>query len=396
MKIKRVIIVVLFILILVGIAVVAIRRKKAILAKAKPVGNMPIPVSVEEVKRGDFSAFKRYVGIVKPLNTANISSRITAEITKIYYTEGNNVKKGDLLMKLDDRNLKQAIAVLKAKAEGVKTQIVSNNVNIKSMTSSVAYWKKQLDRDKKLFDKNIVSAKQLELTTEKLNEIQGEFDVTLQKNKTLEATLKVIKGDIKLAETNLSYADITAPFDGVICDIPVDPGDLAAPGKKLIEVENQNKLKVAVEIPQVDIKYIKLGENLKIQCRAFEADAKISKIFPALGVNRMMKIEAILPDKNKQGFVSGQYVQVLLTTEILKNVLTVPSASLNIDNKKSNEKYLFLLKNGRLKKTDVKILGNNEQAVAVSGDLQVGDRVVVSAYLGWAELADTLKAEEVK
>jgi RND family efflux transporter MFP subunit len=393
---KKNIILIVIIAVLAGVAIFAVKKKKAALAKAKPIGQSPIPVSVVSVKQGDFVSEKLYVGIIEPLNTTDISSRITADIKKILYREGKAVKKGDLLIKLDNRNLLQSITVLKAKAEGTKAQIVANNINIKSLTSSVIYWKKQVQRDKQLFDKNVVSAKQLELSNEKLNEIQGQLDVVSQNNKTLDAELNAIKGDIGLAETNLSYADLIAPFDGVVCDVPVDPGELASPGKKLMVVENQQQLKLSLKLPQIDMKYVHPGDELHLQYRSIKRTAAISKIYPALGANRMIEIEAILPKEKENELVSGQYVKVSLTSGTINNVLIVPSASINIDNRPDTKKYLFILDKGFLKKVNIKILADNETEAAVSGSLKLGNKVVVSAYLGWAELSDGLKAKEVK
>ncbi len=395
MRKKRALVVIIFILFMIVIAVVAVKRKKAKLAQARPVGERAIPVVVKSVTKGNFYIKKRYIGIVTPLSSANISSRITANIVKVLHREGDEVKQGELLLKLDDRNLVQNIAVLKAKSEGIKMQIVANNVNIQSLQDSVAYWKKQVARDQRLFAKNIIPAKQLELSNEKLNEIEGKLNVAKQKDKTLAAELSANCGAVKVAETNLSYADITAPFDGVVCDVPVDPGDLAAPGKKLMVLENQHILKVSVQIPQSDMKYVKLGTPLEIKCRNLCAVAPITKIYPALSNNRMMKIEAILPGKDKKTFVSGQYVKVALTAKTLHNVLIVPSTAINIDNNPDSSKFVFILQQGKLKRVGLQILGNNQLEAAVKGPLQVGDKVVVSAYLGWAELAAGLKAEEV-
>ena len=393
---KKIIIMAVVLGIMLVVAFVAVKRKKAALAKAKPVGVGAIPVSVIAVTKSDFSMIKNYIGIVEPLNSANISSRITADIVKVLYREGKSVQAGELLLKLDDRNLVQAIVVLKAKAEGVKTQMIANNVNIQSLKGSVNYWQKQVERDRKLFKQNIIPAKQFELSNEKLNEIQGKLNVAAQKNKTLAAELAAVNGDIKIAKTNLSYADISAPFNGVVCEVPVDPGDLASPGKKLMVLENQHLLKISVQLPQTDMKYVKISNKLHIQCRRTEITAKISKIYPALGSNRMMKIEAILPAASEKDFVSGQYVKVSLTTGTLHNVLIVPAAAINIDNQANSHKYLFILKNGILKTVAIKILGNNEIKAAVTGNLNVGDKIVVSAYLGWAELAAGLKAKEVE
>lgn len=394
MKMKRLIIVVILVLIM-GVAIFAIKRKKATLAKAKTLDEQSLPVSVIPVKKGDFVVVRRYIGIIEPLNKADISSRITADIVKVLYREGKLVMKGDLLIKLDNRNLLQAIIVLKAKAEGIKTEIVANNVNIKSLAYSVDYWEKQVKRDKQLFKKNVIPAKQVELSDKKLNEIHGQLEIASQKNNTFKAELTAIQGDIKIAETNLSYADITAPFDGVVCDAPVDPGDQAAPGKKMMIIENQHQFKVVIQLPQMDMKYINSRDKLKIQCRRIEVVAKISQIYPALGANRMIKVEAVLAPNNEKSFISGQYVKVSISTGTMNNVLIVPSASINIDNNKSSEKYVFILKNGVLQKLVVKVLGNNEIEAAVSGALKAGDQVVVSAYLGWARLADGVQAKKV-
>ena len=256
--------VIIFLVIIMIICIIAIKKKKAELSKAHPVDKNPIPVSIVELRKGEFTFFKQYVGIITPLNSSEISSRITAEIIEIKVTEGSNVKKGDVLIRLDDRALKQSIKVLKAKLEGMKTQILANKVKIESLKTSVSYWEKQVSRDKKLFDDNIVSAKAYELSNEKLNRIKGEYKIAMQQNNTYQATLNSITEDVKIAETNLSYAVIAAPFDGVICNVPVDPGVLAIPGKGLVLIENQKLLKVTVLIPQIDMKDIYLKQSLLI------------------------------------------------------------------------------------------------------------------------------------
>jgi RND family efflux transporter MFP subunit len=392
--------VILFLIVIAAICVIAVKLKKAQLAKAEPIGNKPIPLSVAELKKGDFSIYKHYVGVITPLNSSNISSRITAEVVDIKVTEGNRVKKGDTLILLDDRALRQSINVLKAKAESIKTQILANQVKIDSLKISVAYWQKQCDRDKKLYENKIVSAKTYELSSEKLNEIEGEYNIALQQNNTYKATLSSVLEDIKIAETNLSYAVITAPFDGIICNVPVDPGDLAIPGKSLVEIENQKPLKVTVQIPQVDMKYIQLEKTLLVSSDS-ENDSKVisapvTKIYPAIGSNRMMKIQGVLPEESSSELVSGQYVKVKIAATTFKDVIIAPAEAVNIDNNSDNGKNIFIVRGGVLKKVPVNLLGYNEVYAAISGTVEPGDKVVVSAFLGWAKLADGLKAEILK
>lgn len=387
--------VLLFVLIaiFIAIAILAVKRKKSELSKAKAIEARPIPVTVANVREGVFRIEKLYVGIIKPLYSSDISSRITSTITKKYITEGQIVKKDDLLLKLDDRNLKQQISVLEAKKEGVKMDILSNNSKTKSLKNSVEYWKKQLERDKKLFKENILSAKSYELTAERLNETQGEYEVILQKDKALEASLKAIEGDIDLSKTQLSYSEIRAPFDGIICNIPIDVGDLAVPGKKLVEMENQNILVVSMHIPQVDMKYVKLDKEIMVACKGKEYKAKISKIYPALGESKMMHIEATLPKDSQNFLVSGQYVKASMPIKEFKNAFIVPSTALNIKKDNSKTNTLFVFNNGILKQEKVEIIGDNEIEAAVKGNITSGMKVVTGAFLGWAELADGMKAQ---
>jgi len=396
MKILRILLIVIIIVGLVLTGILIIKKKRAELAKAKPLAEKAMPVTVVSVKKGTFILEKQYVGIVTSPFTADVSSRITAEIKNIYTREGDNVKKGDLLIKLDDRNLKQQISVLEAKKEGVKVGVISNQVKVKSLKSSVNYWNKQIERNKQLLDKNILSAKDYELTEEKLNEIEGEYDIAIQKDKTLKATLKVVEGDISLAKTNLSYSEIVAPLDGIICDIPVNAGDLATVGKKLLEIENQKVLVVSLRIPQVDMKYIKLGKKVFVLLKDKRVEAEVSKIYPALGENRMMRIEASLPQNAQTFLLSGQYVKTTMPVKQFKDVLIVPSGVLNIKNDGKKEKTLFILNRGILKQQQVHLLADNEIEAAIEGDIHTGDKVVTGAFLAWAELADGIKAESVK
>ena len=385
---KKVLTVIIIAVLIAGVAIFAVIRKKKMLAAAKAVGERPVPVSVAEVRLGNFVTSKRYVGVITPLTMANISSRITSEVEKVHHREGEHVKKGELLLNLDDRNFQQALAVENAKIENVKTQIEANNVLIKSLQNSVEYWKKQVDRDNELYKQNIVPAKQLETSREKLNEVTGQYDVALQKRKTLVAVLNAAEGAKQIAKTNITYANITAPFDCVVCDVPIYPGDLASPGKKLMMIEDHKHLKVVIKIPQIDMSSVKLGDKIAIQSRTNKAVVEITKIYPSVGINKMVRIEAKIPEKYADTFVSGQYVLTYLASKVKHNALIIPSKAINLDNNNATSNILFLYRNGKLKKITVKVISDNETEAAVEGDLKPGDEVVVTAFLGWAKLAD--------
>ena len=392
---KRVFVIAGIIGLIIVVAIFAVKRKQAMLAKAPIAGERAIPVTVAIARQGEFVKSLDYVGVVEPHFSANISSRLTSEIEQVLHLEGAVVKAGELLIKLDDRKLRYDIAVLKAKLEEVKTKISGNAVNVRSLQDSVSYWNKQVKRDQLLVKKEISPLKQLESSTEKLNEFKGKLDIAIQNGRTLNAELSAMKGLQSIAETNLSYTKIRSPFDGVICEKFIDQGDLASPGKILLVVENQQQLKVVVEVPQSDIIHLHKGQSVNISCQGYAVKAKLSKIYPAVAQNRMVRIESYLPENGGGKLISGQHVRISMAIATLNNVTLIPATAVNFDNNNKNRKIVFVLVDGRLQQQPIKVLGNNGQEVAVSG-IKPSVTVITSAFLGWAKLAHGIKAEVIK
>lgn len=388
---KKGLIVIITAILIAGVAIFAVIRKKKMLASAKAVAGRPVPVSVAKVHTGNFATSKRYVGVMAPVTTANVSARITSEVEKVLHHAGERVPKGTLLIKLDDRSFIQSLDAEKAQIENVKTQIAANNVLVESLKKSVTYWQKQAERDEKLNKENIVPAKQVETSREKLNEVTGQYNVALQNAKSLGSMLAAAESAKNIAETNISYANIVAPFDCIIADVPVDPGDLASPGKKLMVLEEQNKLKVIIRIPQVDMHAVKLGDKITIESRTEKAPLTITRIYPSVGVNKMVRVEAVIPNEYYDKFVSGQYVLAYMDSSILHDAMIIPSTAINIDNNPKTGNAVFKVVDKKLIRVPVQIDGDNETEAAVHGDLKPGDEVVVTAFLGWAKLADGVK-----
>jgi len=377
------------------VAVFAVIRRKRELASAESIAGRPVPVTVSSVVLGEYHKTRRYVGVVTPLNTAKISSRITSEVVEVNCNEGDVVKKGAVLIRLDARHLQQAVSSAQAKVESVKTKMAANAVTVKSLKASLAYWKKQFERDENLFSNGkIISDKQLDDTSERVNAAQGKFGVALQQAKTLQAEMKAAREAYDLAKTQLSYATLIAPFDATVADVPVAVGDLAAPGHILAILDQVASRTVDFKIPQVDMAYVEMGGLVGVRFRGKKAVAKITTIYPAVGINKMKIVEATMPPDADEAFVNGQYVDVYLVLGNISDALIVPSNALNEDNDSKTPSFVYVLKNGNLKRVEVKVTADNGKTAVVEGALSPGDEVVTGAFLGWAELADGLKAEK--
>ena len=192
---------------------------------------------VESLKR---TATEEVVGTVRPKLSASLSAKVSGTIGQMLATPGQSVKAGQLLVEIDAREvqarLDQALAV-------------------REQTG------KDIERFKKLLVQNSVT--------------QQEFDGVQSRFRVAEAT-------VKEAEAMLGYTKIIAPFDGIVTVKRADVGDLAAPGKPLLELEDPATLRFEADVPDALISKIKLQEKLAVRLSFANStvEAAVSEIAP--------------------------------------------------------------------------------------------------------------------
>ncbi len=218
--------------------------EKELSGEAVTAGITLIPVRTLTVQPVPFSHFVEVSGSVLPEKEAFISAEINGQIKKIFVVEGQHVKAGDLLLKLN-------------------TEITE---------SSIAEAKAQLALMEKLYNK------QKELWSQKVgSEVQY-----LQAKTNLEAARERLKS----LEAKLDMAYIKAPFAGIIDEIYAKEGELAAPGRQLVQLINLSKMKIYADVSETYLSDVHKGdlvevvfpdlENKKYQLRVFRKENVIN------------------------------------------------------------------------------------------------------------------------
>jgi RND family efflux transporter MFP subunit len=344
-------------IILVAVAVVAgggfalVKHKKQTLAQAPRYGMRPTPVRVASARVGDLQKTRDYLAVVEPIRSAKVSARLTATIEKVLHDENQPVKAGDVLVVLDSREIAASVS---------------------SMTETYAYWEREARRDKTLAEKGAIPGAQAEGTFDKANEAGGR---------------------LAEAETQLSYCMIRSPFDGLVSHRMVDPGDLAAPGKSLMVIEDRDKLKLCFDVPQQDLPQVRAGLHVVFPVSGKERTATLSHLFPSLSAARMLRAEVYLDGADMVGLSPGAYVPLRVLLGNNKDVTLVPSASLV--ESPDRKPHVFIVRDGRLVARPVSIMDSSGDEVAIEG-VQAGEQVVLSTFLGWAQLASGQAVEVMK
>jgi len=292
-----------------------------------------ISVRVQAATLEPHLAEEEVVGTVRSKQLAVVEAKVSGRVLDYLATPGALVKSGDLLARLDVQEIQAKVDQAQATLD--QTQ-------------------RDFDRQKLLIATKATS--------------QQEFDGA-------KARLKVAEAGLSEAETMMSYAKVTAPFDGVVTRKLADVGDLAMPGKPLLEMESPTALRFEADLPEAILDRIKMGAKMRVRVAsvAKPMEAVVSEISPVADpASRTFMVKLDLT--KTEGLRSGQFGRVSVPMAETKLLLVPASAVI----KRGQMELVFVVKDAhaalRLVKTG-KVLDDN---VAVLSGLEEGEQVVIS------------------
>lgn len=393
----RILLRVLILCVVVAALAVAVRtivtRKRASLASAPTYGLRPLPVQVAVVVETPLEQTLDYLSVLEPIREANVSARLTAVINEVRVDEGVPVRKGAVLITLDDREIREDIAATESQIAQAEADLAANEATVQALVQSVAYWNNEEKRDQKLAAEETIPAARAEATSDKANESRGKLAAAKKKSTALRHLVDSRRQGKAAQMVKLSYCTITSPYDGGIRYRRVDPGDLATPGKALLVVADRSGLKLAFDIPQGDLSDVREGQTVRIRVQDRVREVKLTHLYPSLNAARMLRAEATLPPSARDGLACGQYVPISVVIARHGKMPHVPASS--VIEMAGKPPCVYLVKEGRLHRVPIRIVGSNGDRVAVEG-VAPGDRVVTTSFLGWARLADGMPVEAVE
>jgi len=360
---KIILILVVFLLIVGGIAVV--RHKKEELAKTPLPEHLLLAVNTVNVSYGTFEQKKRFLGTITPKISANIAARITGHLTEVKVREGRHVNKGELLATLDNRLQQDRVNELAASLAAAKTEYA---------TREAIY-----QRDRSLFSASAISRERL--------------DLSHSARDSARARVTVLRQSLHTAKTNLAYTFLYAPFSGVITERLKDPGDLAVPGLPILAMEDPEQgYYISVRIPQDMFPLLKAGDKAYILKKNRIIPCSISRIHPAVHDGTLATIE-IDTEKRPFGLPSGATADVDIVVKRLDG-WKVPVRALLED---VDSTYVFTVDTGRqsnkYKETTgtihilrVSLLAKGPETAVVNGKLEKNSMLIIAEESGLLRL----------
>lgn len=267
-----------------------------------------------------------------------LNSEVAGKVEKIYFQEGEKVKKGDLLIKLNDEEVV---------AEIEKLQFT------RKLNEDNEY------RQKQLLDKEAIS--------------REEYETSL-------TTLNTTVAEIKVMQARLDKHRIRAPFDGVIGLRDVSEGSYLNPGSRIADLHKIDPVKVEFSVPSKYISLVNVGDSLSFTVDAYEDafEGSIYAIEPQIDPQtRSLKVRAKASNQESKLF-PGQFARIDLILENIPNAMMVPTIAVIPE---LNGKKLYLYKNGTVNSQVVTTGIRTEEELQVISGINPGDTVITSGIL---------------
>ena len=296
--------------------------------------NLPaVTVTAAKVEKSIAENQVEVVGTVQAVEHAEIAAKISGNIINLPVDLGSRVKKGDLLLEIKAGEISAKLQQAKAQLEQAK---------------------RNLARERNLLKKKAATPETV---------------------KSLEDQMRIARAAHREASTMLEYTRIVAPFTGIVTRKLANIGDLATPGKPLLNMEEENNLQVLTDIPEAMILQINKGDTLSIFIPSanLSIQGKVAEVAPTADPSsRTAPIKLKIPP-NKQ-LRSGQFARVTLAMTPAET-LTVPASALSTFGQMER---VFVETDGKAKLRLVRTGTRNPDRVEILSGLQENETVIIS------------------
>ncbi|MBC3860990.1 efflux RND transporter periplasmic adaptor subunit [Undibacterium jejuense] len=288
-------------------------------------------------------------GSVQPERKADLRAEIASVVLQVFKENGETVKRGDLLVRLDDTSIKDSLHSAE-EAERAAVQTFDQA-------------ERQFQRLKTLRASGMTSTQQLE-------------DAEIRRNNT-QSDLVAAKARTVQARQQLQRTEVRAPFDGVVSERKVSSGDTAQLGKELVKVIDPTSLRFEGLVSADKVNNVKLGQSVRFHINGYgdqEFSGKVKRIdLAANATTRQVEVLVTFND-NAQPRVSGLYAEGMIEAATTQTLMIASSALV----REGDKAYAWLAKDGRLKKVSLSVGERDARHgdYAILAGLKEGDRII--------------------
>ncbi len=341
-----------------------------------------IPVAVSKVVKKDVPIDVQAVGTVEAFSTVTVKSQVSGELMRVFFREGDFVRKGDPLFNVDARTyeaqLSQAQANL-AKEEAALGQI---EANLARDLAQEKYAQSEAARYMNLLEKRLVSKEQAEQMSANAEAASAAVRADQAAITSARATIEANKATVANARVMLSYTSIQSPLDGRTGNLVLKQGNIISPNTDLTTINQVEPIYVTFSIPETQLRSVKKDQMVIATPQDNSASPESGKLFfidnTVDSTTGTIRVKGIFTNKNHKLW-PGEFVRVILRLGTRQNSLIIPSEAVQTGQAGA---FVFVVKPDRKVETRPVVIGmrvNGE--VVVEQGLEPEETVVTEGQL---------------
>jgi HlyD family secretion protein len=405
------------------------------------------PVRIEPVTRGDLVELVQAPGEIQPRNKVSISARVVARINELPFVEGATVKKGAVLVRLDDTDLQAALRSAQAHYNAQKAQIAVSEARVAAQKAQLAANRanlldaqRDLDRQKGLLSSHDVAQSVVDTAQRRLDEQKANLDAAEGNLKADEVNITVLQHNLDAAEAeilrakdNLSYCQIASPIDGMITRLNAKVGELVMTGTMnnagtvIMEVADFSEMLLQTRVDEANIASVKVGQKARIHTQAYgdrtfggtvetvalaQAGSSAGQQISGSAQGRYFKVEILVDSKGERIF-AGLTADADVETEHHTKVFKVPSQAVLgrttddlppairdgnplVDRGATQTTVVYRFVDGKAVVTPVKVGPSDLTHTLIQAGLSDSDKIITGPYKALEKLAHDQKVKDEK
>ncbi len=342
----------------------------------------PVVVIQHEVERGAIVSEVMGTGTLEARVKATVSPKIAGRIDSVLVDQGDTVTKGQSLVRLDDAELTQQVAIAEADVQTKQAAIERVNSDINRAAAVFNQATINYKRISALNQQNAISRDELDKADEARS--IAESDVARADAALAEArkALVVAERTLEFQKTKLSDSRIVAPFDGMIVRRDREPGDVVVPGSPMLSLISTDQIWISAWVDETEMSKLSAGQTAKVIFRS-EPELKLPGKLVRLGKETdretrefIVEVEVLQLPEN---WAVGQRAEVFIETGRKTDIVEIPS---NFISRNGGRVGVFINNNGVIDWQAIEPGIRGQEKIEVLTGLEPGQQVVLPSQPG--------------
>ena len=348
-----------------------------------------MPVTIAQVAQKNVPVEVQVIGNVEAYSTISVKAQVGGQLTEAHFSEGDYVKKGDLLFDIDPRPLQAALDQAVANLKRDEATVGQAQATLARDTAQAHYAESQAARYAELYKSGIISrdqSEQLRANAEATAEAVSADQAALE---SARANIGASKASVENAQVQLSYAKIFSPIDGRTGNLSVKRGNVVTPSSmELVTINQVEPIYVTFSVPEAQLPGIKryMAEHtLQVRARpqddanAEEDIGNLTFVDNSVDVTTgTIKLKGTFPNQGRRLW-PGQFVRVTLRLTTQNNALVVPNEAVQTG---QNGSYVYVVKQDRTVEQRPVVTGARvDQDMVIDQGVALGETVVTQGQL---------------